>query len=263
MQRFAVGNAVSLEIAYVDYNGDPVTPTAVSYTISDETDEEIAGPIAIAGPYTDKAVFTVDAAHNAVAGGRLISLKMTTASGDVFVDAVYQLRAEKRLVVLENSFQTYLQAQLLANDMINLVGWEGATEDQRIFALEEAFRRLTEFGYLIRWPEYVDTQNIYLQDMHARITPQMWPVMTAALFEPYPATFRQAIAKAQIIEANAILTSDPIGDKRRAGISMEKVGESTTSFRAGIRPLELGIHRDTLQTIRNYIQFRMTITRAV
>jgi hypothetical protein len=263
MDRFAVGTAVSLEIAYVDYNDNPVVPTAVSYTVLDENDMLLAGPIAIAGPYTTSASFTIDAAYNTPAGARQIELKMTNATGDTYADAMYQLKdSGSGLALLVNTFQTHIQALLAAQDLVNMSGWLAASEDQQIAALMEAYFRLTRFAYLIKWPEYVDTQNIYLQDMHARITPQMWPVMTPTLFAPYPVQFRNALKKAQIVEANSILVTDPIGDKRRAGIQMEQVGESRIAFRVGVRPLDFGVCRDTLLCIKSYLDFRVSLTRA-
>jgi hypothetical protein len=264
MDRFAVGTSVALVIAYVDYNGNALSPTAVSYTILDETDAVLAGPFSVAGPLSSEADITIPGNYNATPGGRRIEMKMTTDTGDTFVDAVYEVfNQATRLTLLVNSFQTYLQAQLTANGLPNLVSWSGATEDQRIAAMQAAYFRLTQFAYLIRFPEYVDTQNIYLQDMHAHITPQMWPVMTPVLFAPYPVSFRNALAKAQVIEANAILTADPIGDRRKSGLLAESIGESKMMFRGGVRPLDLGVSRDTLLTIRAYLDLRFTLTRAV
>jgi hypothetical protein len=262
MDRFPVGTAVTLQIAYVDYNDVAVVPTGVSYTVRNENDDELAADIPVAGPYTDKATITIAGNLNTPAGARMIELKMTNAAGDTFVDAVYEVRDRVRLVLLDNSFITYLQAQLIANMMPNAVGWQGATEDQRIYALMAAYERLTRFAYLIKWPEQVDTQNILLQDQHARITPQMWPAMTPELLAPYPVNFRNALAKAQVIEANAVLTGDPIADKRRAGLMAESVGESKMMWRGGVRPLDYGVHRDTFDALKGYIDYRLTLTRA-
>jgi hypothetical protein len=263
MDRFAVGAPVTVEITYVDYNGVAVTPTAVSYTLLDETDTVLDGPNVIAGPYTTKATITIAGGFNSPAGARQVELKMTTAAGaEIYADATYEVRAEKRLVALTNSFQTYLQAQMLANSMPRLTGWAAATEDQRIYAMEEAFIRLTRFGYLIRWPA-IDTQNVLTMDVPARITPQMWPLMTADLFDVYPTAFKDALNKAQVTEANAILVGDPVGAKIRAGILAETVGESKMMFRSGIKPLNYGVHRDTFEMLKGYISTRMTLTRTV
>lgn len=263
MDRFAVGTDVSLQIAYVDYNDMPIAPTAVSYSVFDENGTLIVGPVALSGPYTDTADIIVAAAYNASVGARQIEVKMTTATGDSYVDARYQLQdGSTRLVLLKNTFQTLIQALLTANDMVNVSSWVEADENQQIAALVEAYYRLTRFAYLIKWPEYVDTQNIYLQDMHARITPQMWPVMTPALFAPYPVQFQAALKKAQIVEANAVLIGDPVADKRRSGVQSETIGESKMTFRGGIRQLDFGVSRETFNVVKSYIDYRLTLTRA-
>jgi hypothetical protein len=263
MDRFPVGTAVAVEIVYVDYNGDPVTPTAVTYTVTDENGNVITGPTAIAGPYTTQANITITGNFNTPAGARNIELEMTTAIGTSYVNYSYQVRDDNaRLVLLTNTFQSLLQAKLTANDVINIPAWQSASDDVLIGAMAEAYYRLTRFGYLIRWPEYVDTQNIYLQDMHARITPQMWPVMTQLLFSAYPIQFQAALKKAQIVEANAVISPDPIGDKRRAGLLAESVGESKFMFRSGVRPLDMGISVETLKLLKTYLDYRFTLTRA-
>jgi hypothetical protein len=262
MDRFPVGATVTLEIPFVDFNGEAVTPTAVTYTVIDENDAILAGPTVIAPPYVDAATVVINGALNTPAGARMIELQITTAQGPLTADATYEIRSNRRLTVLTNSFQTYLQAQLIANQMPALIGWAAATEDQRTFALEEAYARLTSFAYLIRYPEYVDAQNIISVGYPYHITPQMWPVMTLSHFGFYPLNFRTAIAKAQVVEANAVLTSDPIRDKIHSGLASEAVGESKMVFRQGVRKIDMGISRDAMRLIQNYLDFRLTLTRS-
>jgi hypothetical protein len=264
MDRFAVGTDVELFMAFVDANGNPVTPNSATYNLYDETEALLTGPVAVSDVSGEAADIIITRNFNTPAGARRVELAITTSSGVTYVDAIYEVfDQQNRLIPLTNSFQTYLQAQLVANKLTGLIGFIGASEDQQIAALSTAYDRLTQFAYLIKWPEYVDTQNIYLQDMHARITPQMWPVMTPVLFAPYPIQFQQALMKAQVVEANAILTPDPIGDRRRTGLLAESIGESKMMFRGGIRPLSMGISNDTLRVVRAYLDYRFTLTRAV
>lgn len=286
MDRYDIGTAATFQINYVDESGNALTPTAVSYAVYDEVasqlvltpgigfydegvgilqnDQPVGGSVTVVGPWISPQTITIPGGFNATAGGRQVIFAITSAAGVNYVTYSYRVlpSPQSRLVLLVNTFQTFLAAQVVADDIPNLPAWGAASDNDRTTALIEAYRRLTRFGYLIKWPEYVDTQNIYLQDIHARITPQMWPVMTTAIFAPYPLTFQEALAKAQVVEANHVLTSDPITYKRSLGLLAESVGESKMMFKGGIRPLDMGVSKDTLVIIRPYLDYRVTLTRA-
>jgi hypothetical protein len=91
----------------------------------------------------------------------------------------------------------------------------------------------------------------------------MWPLMTASVWQEYPAYFRDALARAQVIQANALLTFDPIADRRRAGVFSEKIGESSMMFKNGVRKLdEDTVCRPALNELAQFINNRITLTRA-
>lgn len=117
-------------------------------------------------------------------------------------------------------------------------------------------------NFIIPYPEIVDVQSIYAPEYYAEISPRMWPLMTTALYSRYPTVFTTALCKAQVCEANVILTGDPIGDKIRSGLFSEKVGESSMMFRSGLGPLKTVVDRKTLEYLSGFTNNRITTTRS-
>lgn len=264
MLSYPVGATVPVTIALIDQNGDPVTPTGLSYVVYDETDAVLvtATTIPVETPAQTEVSINVPGASNATAGGRLVELTITTDNGPIVSSSSYLIAPTRRLVLLDNTFQTYIQACLIAQTMPNQIGWLGAEKTDQEQALIEAYTRLVRFSYLIRWPENVDAQDFLHWKEVDRIIPQMWPLMTEELFDRYPASFRIALRKAQVAEANEILRGDKLGDKRRAGVFSESVGESKMMFMPGIRALQLGASRAALDYLKGYVDARITITRS-
>ena len=161
-------------------------------------------------------------------GLREIQLTMTTLTGSIVSKVQYLVRApDARLVLLQNSFQTYNMSLMTASQLPLLNGWLTATESQRINAMSTAWLRLTKLGYFVRWPRDPDAQN-YLNWFDLRneiIIPRLWTVMTTQRWLTYyPELFRQSMRNAQVVEADVILTQNPLLVKRIDGILTEKIG---------------------------------------
>jgi hypothetical protein len=270
MKSYPSGVAVSLTFPLVDFKGDPVTPTGLSVRVFDENEIEVVGSQSIVfNPGDPEIEFTVSAIANTLSGAtrigyRQVELIMTLAEGSYTVSQGYGVKANVQLGVLENSFQTFGNALVLAETMPNLSGWIAATDSDRIAALIEAFTRLTRFGYLVKWPRDPDAQNsiAWFDSRNEIIVPRLWTMMSVERFMTlYPEAFRLAIRKAQISEANQILSGDIIADKRRAGIVSEKTGESSMTFNSS-KPLNLGISQQAFQYITGYIDIKITLTRS-
>lgn len=262
MKTFSVGDSVVSTVALLDAAGNTITPTSVSYQVLDETDAVLAGPIAISSPWSGSLSATIGAGLNGTPGARRIEYTVKTASGIVLLDDIYMIRQGERLVFLINSMQTLTQALVTADTLPKIPSWQGASEDDRVTALIEAYRRLTQLSYLIKFPQFVDLQNFLTTDWTWRITPQMWPVMTTDLFSRYPASFVAALRIAQVCEANQVLTDDPIADKIKSGLFSETVGQASMMFRSGIKPMRLIVARETMDYLAGYLDIRMTITRS-
>lgn len=268
MRSFPVGVAVTVSIPLVDLNGDPVSPTGLVYRVIDENEIQVAAPITVGSVDSTLTDLEVVVPGNVnvlgagqVSGLRVVVLAVTSAAGTFEIESSYVLRATQRLVVMENSFQPYRAALLVAEDMVRVEDFRAADDAARQSALIEAYQRLTRLGYLIRWPENVDAQNCLHWRQAWEITPLMWPLIDQTQFMTYPENFRKAISRAQVAEANALLKTDVLGDRRRAGLFSEKIGESSIMFRQG-KPLDLGMSSEALECLSGYVNMRMTITRS-
>lgn len=262
MKAYSVGDNVISKVDLLDAAGNVITPTGVTFQVLDETDTTISGPTVMAGPWTTPLTTTVAGSLNSTIGARRVEYTVETLTGIVILDDTYLIRQGQRIIFLTNSMQTLTQALVTADTMSKITSWQGASEDDRVTALIEAYRRLTQLSYLIKFPQFVDLQNFLTTDWTWRITPQMWPVMTVDLFSRYPASFATALRVAQVCEANQVLTDDPIGDKIAAGLFSETVGQSSMMFRSGVRPMRLIVARPTMDYLAGYLDNRMTITRS-
>jgi len=269
MNSYAAGLAVNVTLEFHDLNGDPVTPTALSYMVQDENGTElIPGSVLPLEAGATSATILIPAEHNRLApresaGVRVVTLFMNDAAGAHEVYTTYMLRRPQRLQVLDNSFITYPKSILIADEIPRLDAWNMANAMDRQAALIEAYTRLTRFGYIVKRPEEADSMSYLTDDLWgtARITPQMWPVMEAAYFNALPQNFRTALAKAQVAEANEILAGDVVGELRRSGLLSKSVGESSMMFRSG-KPLEMGISHQALNYLTGFVDLRMTVTRS-
>lgn len=265
MDLFPVNSTVSITMPIVDLNGNPVVPTGLSYAVLDENYEELVAATSLFGSFTTgdtHAQIVIGPSHNIMSGPRVVLFTVTDAAGNQYVfESYYGLVPVRRLTVLTNTFQSHVSALYLSQSMPSVAGWTAASQADQEMALIEGFTRLIRMNFVIPYPEMVDTQALLDPDYYAEITPRMWPRMTPDLFARYPASFSQALCKAQVAEANHILTGDPIADKIRSGLFSEKVGESSMMFRSGIRPVTLPMCREALEYMTGFLNNRVTLSR--
>lgn len=265
MHKYPAGLAVTIAFPLVDNNGDPLTPSSLSARVLDEAGVEIISAYNVPNSDGDAEIeVTIPASANQVASGmagRTVELTLTTADGMTKQVQNYLLEAVLIFAVPSVSFQTFIQAVILADLIPNLTEWMIADDESRQRALLEAYRRLTRIGYRIRKRDDLE-QNVvsdYL-DIDEAISPRQWQQMGQTRWAALPDRFKQAIARAQIVEANEILRGVRPDDKRRMGILSESIGESSMMFRVG-KPLDLGISQAALRELAGYVDMRATVTR--
>lgn len=283
MQAYQQGENTKVTFNFQDDDGNALVPTSLSVRILDQDDNVVSAPENVSLP-DDPSQDTIDisiAAEENIVGQaqplvlvstgqttpvvdlRIVELTVTTEQGSVVLTQVYMIRARTQLVILQNSFQTFWSAVLRAQNMPNVDSFTAADKDSQIAGLTEAYLRMIRFGYFVRWPQDYDFQAHLSVIPTREIFPQMWPVMPLVQFNTYyPEVFREALRRAQVIEANAILENNPLEYKRQLGVVSEKIGESTTDFRQSTA-LDLGLSRDTMKALTGYINIRATLTRAV
>lgn len=264
MLTVPVGTNAVVELPFIDNDGDPVTPTALAYVVKNAEGEQIVPSTPISTLTGTSTTVTVPSGLISAAGGYSIELFITVASGAVFVqEEIFLVKQVARLQFLVNSFQTRAQAAYTASTVPNLISWLGADKEDQEVALMEAYRRLILQNYFIPWPEVLDLQNRIAPRYQSHITPRMWPLMTPTLWEVYPDYFKEALNRAQVIQANFLLTSDPTADRRRGGVFSEKIGESSIMFKSGVRPLdEDTVCRPAMNVLTQFLNTRITTTRS-
>lgn len=261
MQTFPIGSDAIIKIPFVNDAGAPVTPTALSYVVRDELGDVVVQMTDIADLAGTSTTITVPAASHEAEGGYSVELFVTDDNGTYIREVVYGIVATQRLVYLKNSLQTYTQAIYRTRDLQNLDAFLANDKETQCVALIESFRRLTLMNYTIPWPEYPDVQSLLMPEWVSGLSPRMWPLMTADLYERYPVDFRNALADAQVIEASAVLTTDGVNEKMRMGLLAWTVGESKMMFKSGVRPLEGHVSSATMKRLQGWLNNRITLNR--
>lgn len=264
MRNVPAGASVSLTIPFKDANGDPVQPTGIVVTLVNEEGEVMHGPVVTSSEDTE-LVYTVPAEGNVLKPGetlgiRTLEVELATVRGEVQIRETYMLRAAMALKTLTNSFQTMEGALLTAAGMVRVESFNAASADAQRDALLEAFTRLTRYGYIVR-PDGEENFRERILCGTERVVPREWPVMEEGRWLSFPDRFRKALRRAQVQEANTLLSGESATSFRRMGILSKTTGESSATFMAG-KPLDLGIARETLEHLTGFIEIRMSLTRA-
>lgn len=268
MEFFRNASQITLNLELKDSQGNAVEPTAVSYRVLDQDDNEITAETVV-GTFTagdTKVDITTSPAENTldvseVRGMRVVQLLMTVAPGAVVTNSYeYFVETDSILEVDFNSYQTYNAALLRVLDMPELEAWEVADKRQRMSALIEAYHRLGRLTYEI---DDGDDQSIDYQAkliFNNEFITDLNNDYTIDELTAIDSVFVESLQKAQIMEAAVILGNDPIEDQRRDGLMSASVGESSNFFRPG-KPLELAVSKPALRYLTGYIRYKRTIGR--
>ncbi|UIN38279.1 hypothetical protein [Methylobacterium oryzae] len=271
MKNLPAGCAFSVTVPFQNAQGVAVQPTGIIVTVLNEDGKVLHGPeIPDASVLEQDAItYKVPASVNALPvdvplAVRVVEVELTTADGVIELRESVLLRAGLRLRYLVNSFGTYERLVMAAADMPRIESFNALEQTDQEPALIEAFRRLTRFGYRVLPPGYDDGCDRSFNTIGGvidRIVPREWQAMTPEWFETLNPDFRSALLRAQVQEANAILTSGTADEARSQGLLSKTTGESSAMFRSG-KPLELGISKETLAHLTGFIEIRSRLARA-
>lgn len=268
MNSYLAGTSVALTIPFVDANGATLVPTGLTYTLTDgEGDVIVSSTVVTFQPGDTETIITVSGPNNALAVGnvaeaRVLTLNVTTTEGLTVIETPYAVKLTSLLSVPNTSFQSWAQAQVEMIQMGAVPNFSAASRSDQESALIEAYIRLTRFSY-----EILEGYDVYGQinwpgeTSAYSIRPVDWAEMPSDQFDAYPAAFRQAIRRAQIAEADDVLTSGSPNDRRRLGLLSESIGESSMMFRTG-KPAEMGASPAAMRYISRYVRRGATIGRA-
>lgn len=228
-----------------------------------------------------KAVITIDAEFGKVPEGqakdiRALIVNMATETETLATQKIYYaLVAKNPLIVGENSFVTLEKFYLIASMTPGLDQVDTANEADLVTSLLESYQRISthrfrlpyssirmeNVGYKseIAWrPRAItdaDPLGIYTHSF--KITD-----LTSDEFENLPSDFKDALMKAQVIEANSILApTDTIEERRRKGVILETIHEVKMMF-SSTTPVQTTLAKDALVVLAPYLDNTIRIGRA-
>lgn len=267
MNSYPESSPYNLEIRHQDPTGFPLTPAQITVALYDQDDNLIVNfgniPFVADAGLTN---FVIPGSYNQLSGLvdelRVIQIALKADSGAIYRNrVVYLITAERKLVIMENSFMSLEAADLLTRQMVNVGALTAAVDDVRIAALVEAFNRITQ----IRLGYSDNTQFVSRFDAICPVRGEVildasvWKDMTKEAFLALPSNFIAALRKAQILEANEIMSGDDISRRQRAGIISETIGESSIMLRNGV--LDHGVSTVALRALSGFIRYNFRVAR--
>ena len=198
----------------------------------------------------------IDATHNDIAESALgmRTARLTATDEDGIKESVthrYYLVAPVSLVKGDNSLLSFVDALMLVPSLTNLHGWEGADDDQRKSALQEAYSALGSFILSSRF----SMQN-------NKVFPYQYITEYNKLaFENLADRVQKDFQKAQLLHANYLLGGEEEKALRDTGVMSKSVGESTTFFRTS-KPLSYGISDRAYRYISRYLDRDVRLGKA-
>ena len=155
---------------------------------------------------------------------------------------------------------TLPQSEMLANKMGQAIldTWDEQEDGRKQGALREAWNRLSRIPF-IPWREFETVPQNVERELSSgdfalnQITLEAWNAL--------PSVFRDAVKRAQLIEAAVILDGDPTWDRRQDGLISKTVGESSEMF-SSKKPAFSTISPKAYREVSGYIRRRISIGRA-
>lgn len=254
---FLAGTDLAFTIPLTDDGGAAFVAASAEFRVLDGEHVQLTPyapvPGFVAG--SGSALVTVLAAQNALPAGvveaaREIELRCTLAdSSRKLVVKTYTLQAETGTLVRGvNTIVTLASADMLADRMTAASSWLSSNRKQKIAALIEAYGRLSKLRLIPLDNFYYDRGS---NPFRAHTATSLADLSVSEVME-LDGKLLDALAHAQVAEADVILSGDPIAARRREGLILDTIGEVKQMFRGG-KPLELPVSRRALDYLSAYV----------
>lgn len=276
MDIFLAGLDVKSEIILQDAIGNPYSVDSVEYEVVNQSGATVVERALVEGftPGSPSVEITVPASKNALPDSvmrelRKIVLFCQVGGNTVAITSVFVIESNSVLVAGVNSFQTFDEAQLLALEIPNMIGWNQALYADKLAALIEARQRICQLNFNLMNSSAWGQDSINYIPEGTFISPYADGVFSFGgdisflppeQFLNMPPRFLEALRKAQLAEANVLLGGDKEGDKRRNGLAEDTVGESKQVFRAG-KVLDLQVSRPAVRYLAPFVNFSLRTAR--
>lgn len=265
MKTFMPSTEIILSFDMVDEETmDIIDPVSATFDLFDDEGTQLveSRAVTVLGG-EDKLDVTILASENVVTGAegaRTAVLNVVTSNGSKQMAQTYLLARYSFLQVPAESGMTLVQSEMLAAKMAQSVleTWADQEEKRKQGALREAWNRLSRIPFT-PWREFEETS--INTPTHLRSGDFSLNQMSADEWASLPIPFREAVKRAQLIEAAVILDGDPTWDRRQDGLISKTVGESSEMFaskKAAFATISPKAHRE----ISAYIRRRITLGRA-
>ncbi len=243
MDKYFIDQPIAITVPLV--SDEVPAPTSVAYTIR-----------TIAPTAADLETGTLDPNGDGVLTRLYTALEIGLRSiveieyvlddgvADPYTNTVqFMAEAKDQLSKGVNSYQSYYDALLNAEDLSGIDSFKNADKVDQITALTHAYLVLNTMTYTDNQAEYYDLGGL-----------------DATALDLMDVAFLQALCYAQLIEANEMLDPNSLYQKRQDGLMSETIGESSMMFRAG-NILNFPITRRSMFFLRNYTIIRARLQR--
>ena len=263
MDKFLAGAPVTLTIPLQDRLGNQVAALGVEFEVLDRAGavKQARQAVTVSG---DSVEVTVTSATNELADGvprdlRTVKLYCQIDGGEQTISKSYAVEAEAILIVGVNSFQTLDEAELTAMDIFDMGDWDVMDDDDKVRALIDARTRICGMTFNLL-DMYRQDKVSYVPEGVIGITKGVspWNIknqladITVEQYNLLPEKFKLALRCAQVADAAATLSPDPVEQKRAKGLILDTIGETKQMFSSG-RPVSSPVAKKAMDYLREFV----------
>lgn len=264
MDKFLAGAPVTLTIPLQDRLGNPVTATAVEFEVLDRHGavKQARQAVTLGG---DSVTVVVASSANDLAESvprdlRTVKLYCVIEGGEATISKSYAVEADAVLIVGVNSFQTLEEAELTAMDIFDVGDWDVIDDEDKVRALADARTRICAMSFNLLDIHRPQDDVGYVPEGVIGISrgPSPWNIkdqlgdLTIEQYNLLPEKFKKALRMAQVADAAATLTPDPVEQKRAKGLILDTIGETKQMFRSS-RPVNSPVCKKAMDYLRDFV----------
>lgn len=251
MKRVLSGQSATVAVPVPDLPG-----AALSAIVMNGAGVVLADMLSISSGEPGTQMVAVPASANMLGARlrdvRVVRVRVERDEESQLFDVEYIVEAEEVLVEGVNSFQGYAAALLVSLDIPGINAWGDADKSQRIAALIEARRTLARYRFSrIHTDQSIDTQLSGVGNL-LTLSQSEWCAL--------PTGLKEALCRAQVIQANYLLGNREYETLRDNGVLSEKIGDSSVTF-SETRPSSKGVDRRAVAEISRYIAGSLVVER--
>lgn len=183
----------------------------------------------------------------------------------------YLIESKTPLVVGVNSFVSLEKFRLIASTTPKMTYFAKATDDEIVVALAESCSKLKRYRYNlgrstamnnVSYVSEVAHKPMSIMDYcHLHSQGDILKDLTPEFYKLLPEDFRTALEKAQVIEANHILSpTDDIAERRQKGVILETINEVKMMF-SNVAPIKSNTSTEALAVLSPWLIRNVRLAR--